>query len=49
MMNSNNFGSATYIRKKRKLPFYKKIWNILRGKRELNYSWELIGETWNGD
>lgn len=39
-----DFGSALYIQVKRKLPFYKKIWNVLTGNKQLNYTWKFIGE-----
>lgn len=45
MMENRNFGSKLYRKIKKKMPFYQRIWNILRGKKDFNYKWEVVGET----
>lgn len=42
MENGNRVNFATYIRVKRSLKWYKKLWNILTFNKEKNYEWKLL-------
>ena len=43
MNNNNKLGSALFMRTKREIKWYKKLWNIITFRKEQNYKWVEIG------
>lgn len=45
MLYNGSYGCAIYVKTKKNIKWYKKILNVLKGKKELNYEYKLLTET----